>query len=349
MIQKLVEAKFDRLQVLHVRLAFSREMDDIGKFQFSKILNLFCVICQIIYMRFRHNVRILYYPPAGPNRIPLYRDLAILLSTRWLFKHTIFHFHAGGVSELYCELPLLLRFFFRLAYFGVEGAIRLSELTPPDGRNLEAKSEFIIYNGIEDHYISYEGRRSRNTVCEILFTGVICEPKGVLVLLEACNLLRQRGIDFRLKLMGKFQTERFEVTVREYVVHHGLERQVTFLGVRTADKKWEAFANADVFCFPSFFESEALPVVVLEAMQFALPVVATRWRGIPSLVRDGETGYLVPIRDSSSVADMLQKLIQDPVLAKRLGERGREVYLQDFMVEKHLKSMQDMFLSVSNG
>lgn len=348
MIQKLIEGKFDRAELFHVRLAFSKEMNDVGRFQFRKLAHLLCVICTIIYMGLRHNMQILYYPPAGPDKIPMYRDLAILISTRWLFKYTILHFHAGGISELYSELSPVLQFLFRLAYFKADVAIRLSELNPPDSQILRAKREFIVPYGIEDHYIPHNtGTQRQDSASEILFVGVLRESKGVLTLLEAAGILRERGLDFRLKFIGKFASEQFRRTVFKKINSHRLKRCVTYLGVLTGDEKWKAFASADIFCFPTFFEAETFGLVVLEAMQFALPVVATRWRGIPSLVKEGESGYLVPVKDSQTLAEKLEILIKCPTKARQMGQKGRELYLQHYTIDKFYRNMEAVFSSVS--
>jgi len=278
----------------------------------------------------------------------MYRDLAILISTRWLFKHAIFHLHAGGISKLYPKLSLILKYLFRRAYFKADGVIRLSELTPPDNQNLKAKREFIIPNGIEDCYIPQNtSKRKQNSASEILFVGVLRESKGILILLHATGILRERGLNIRLKIIGKFVSEQFRKIVFEKIALYELGKHVTFPGVLIGDEKREVFANADIFCFPSFFEAETFGLVVLEAMQFALPVVATRWSGIPDLVLDGETGYLVPVKDSKALAEKLEILIKHPMKAKQMGQKGRDLYLQKYTIDKYHKNMERIFLAVS--
>ena len=96
MIKQLLDSQFSKIQLHHVPMQFSKEMDQIGRFRLSKVFELIQVIFRIIQCRFVRNVRILYYPPAGPSRIAILRDLVILTTTRWLFDKTIFHFHAGS-------------------------------------------------------------------------------------------------------------------------------------------------------------------------------------------------------------------------------------------------------------
>jgi glycosyltransferase involved in cell wall biosynthesis len=346
MIENLLKGSYPNVQLYHVRMAFSKEMDQVGKFTLSKVFHLVYVILSIIYCRLRHNVHVLYYPPAGPERIPMYRDLAILISTRWMFKRTVFHFHAGGISELYDHLSPAARFLFRIAYFSADAAIRLSEQTPPDAEALGARSEHIVPYGIKDYCTDRQLAISVSRPPHVLFVGVLKESKGVLVLLEACGMLAQRGVDFELELMGRFESAAFENQVRHQVSEQGLGARVRFLGVLTGQPKCTAFTRADVFCMPTFFESEAFPVVLIEAMQFGLPVIATRWRGIPSLVQEGTTGYLVPIQNSEAVADRLHFLFENPDIARLMGRKGRRTYLEQYTVEQYHRNMEQVFLSL---
>lgn len=266
----------------------------------------------------------------------------------WLFKKTVFQFRAAGISELYGRLHSLERYFFRWAYFGADLGISLSEFNPPDGETLQAKKNIVIQNGLEDHFQKFARDRK---LCEsrpvLLFVGVLQESKGVMVLLEACHQLRDAGFIFIARLMGKFSSDEFRQRVEIFLTMHDLRDFVQFLGVRTGDNKWEAYAEADIFVFPSFFENEGMSRVVLEAMHFEIPVVATCWRGMPSMVEDGKSGFLVPIKDSQALADKIALLLNNPELRKKMGKRGREIYLENFTVEKFWRNMEEAFLSVA--
>ena len=109
MIERLVQARFERVELRHVRMAFSSSIADVGRFRVGKLWHLAGVIGRIVWQRIAHGVDVLYYPPVGPHRVPLYRDLAILCCTRWMFRKTIFHFHTLGIGRVYRQLPLPLR------------------------------------------------------------------------------------------------------------------------------------------------------------------------------------------------------------------------------------------------
>src|SRR5687768_9815302 len=117
MIQELLNGHYPNLQLKHVRMSFSKDMSEVGQFGFYKLWHLFEIILKIYYYSFFKNVSNLYYPPGGYNKAPLYRDITILCATRWLFKKTVFHFHASGTSDYIGNLPKWLTYFYKKAFF----------------------------------------------------------------------------------------------------------------------------------------------------------------------------------------------------------------------------------------
>jgi glycosyltransferase involved in cell wall biosynthesis len=320
---------------------FSKEMNEIGRVDLSKIVHLFSVIVRICFVRITSGASILYYPPAGPDKIPIIRDIIILNATRWLFKKTIFHFHAGGVSGVKFN-SRLLQFFFQKAYFNADCAILLSDLNPPDGEKLHSLKSLVIPYGIEDNFRGT--RQVKNEKLKILFVGLLKESKGILILLMASSKLKKEGLKFTVEVVGKFESREFEDKVWSYVIEHQLESCIIFKGVLEGASKFKAYNDSDVFCFPTFFESETFGVVLLEAMQFSLPIVATEWRGIPSVVNSGHNGFLVKPLDVEDLACKLRELILDEKLRKKMGDAGRRIFLSKFTLDVFYNNMEKMFL-----
>lgn len=343
MIEKILQGNYTKVKLFHVRMAFSKEMDEIGKANFFKIFHLFTVIGGIYKARIFHRAKTMYYPPAGPDKIPVIRDIIILLSTRWLFNKVIFHFHAGGVSEM--KLTGILSWLYKAAYYNADIAIILSKLNPQDGKNLNAKEQIVMPYGIEDNFSGQFTKSKHSAPAKILFVAIIKESKGILVLLEACKILKEKGNDFLLQVMGKFESKEFEKRVYDLIDEYRLNENVNFLGVLSGKKKFQAFNEADIFCFPTFFESETFGVVLLEAMQFSLPVVATRWRGIPSIITEGQNGSIVEPKDPSALADALERYLQSEELRSNTGKRGREVFLEKFNIKVFQNNMEEVFAS----
>ncbi len=349
MIQTMLAGSYSDAKLYHVRMNFSSDMDDIGRFKVAKVAHLFSLIGRTYAMALTRNIKVLYYPPAGPDLVPVLRDIVFLIAVRWLFRKRIFQFHAAGLSEFYERSPRLLRRMMELAYFNPDIAIRQSRRATDDGRVLRAKTEYVVPYGIADHGGAAESGTDHRESPTILYVGVLREDKGVLVLLEACRLLRQHGRMINLQLVGRLVSAEFEAAFRESVGRAGLEETVSLCGVLTGDAKWRAFREADIFCFPSHFASESFGVCLVEAQSFSLPVVATHWRGIPDVVDDGENGLLVPPRDATALADALEKLIADPVLRQAMGNAGRRKFEREFTLTQYHNRLNTLFGSIGSG
>lgn len=352
MLQRLIEAEMTDVTVTHVRMAFSKSNDAVGRFQWGKLVELFAVVFRIWWVRLTQRIDIFYYPPAGPNRIPIYRDIIILLCTRWMFAKTVYHMHASGGSEFKQSMGPIGRFLFDRAYAEPDAVIRLCEHTVDDSTNYRAKREYLVANCAEDEFDRFASpaahKAADNTApLQLLYLGTVCETKGILDLLDACSLLKKNQVAFHLHVVGGFQPEVFSADVAAKIAEYQLDESVTLHGQLTGDAKFQRFADADVFCFPTFYPSEGFPCVVLEAMAFQLPVVATRWRGIRSIVKHEETGYLVDIHDTASIASVLEQLDSDLDLRERWSQAGRQQFLAEYTIEKHIENMERVFLDVA--
>jgi glycosyltransferase involved in cell wall biosynthesis len=350
MIKRMLEASYPNAKLYHVRMGFSDEIDEVGKFRVRKICHLLQLILNTYCARLRRNVTVLYYPPAGPALVPVLRDIVFLIAVRWLFRTIIFDFHAAGLSEFYKNSTGLLRRLMEAAYFNPDVTIGASPQAAEDGRLLGARREFLIPNGIEDfgHHVLARTKRGAASLggLTILYVGALREDKGILVLLEAVRLLRRRGREAYVQLVGHFFSVEFEREVRRFLDQNGLADIVRLRGVLTGDDKWRAFSEADLFCFPSHFAAESFPVCLVEALSFSLPVVATRWRGIPNIVSDGENGFLVSIRDAPAVADRLERLITDSALREAMGRAARAKFEQEFTVARYHDRVAAVFESI---
>lgn len=152
----------------------------------------------------------------------------------------------------------------------------------------------------------------------VLYVGLMTPRKGVLDLLAASRLLRERGVGHELWLLGGTPDEG---ATAEAEVRAALDADVRLLGTRARAEMPAAFASADILCLPSWWE--AMPLSVLEGMAAGLPVVATDVGDVARAVADGVTGYVVPAHDLEELAAALQRLIEDPDLRARMGAAGR--------------------------
>ncbi|WP_139173476.1 glycosyltransferase family 4 protein [Geodermatophilus telluris] len=175
----------------------------------------------------------------------------------------------------------------------------------------------LIDNGVP--LGDFSGPPSAHQPPRVLYVGLLTPRKGVVDLLTAARLLRERGVAHELWLLGGTPDEG---PAAEAEVRAVLDADVRVLGTRPPEQMPAAFADADVFCLPSWWE--AMPLSVLEAMAAGLPVVASDVGDIGRAVADGVTGYVVPAKDPDQLAAALERLLVDPELRRRMGAAGRE-------------------------
>lgn len=346
MIERTLRGNYGlNISIFHVRMSFSKNMDNVGKFELKKIFHLLKIIFLIYFNRIKNKTNVLYYFPAGPRIVPIIRDILILGSTKFLFKKTIFHFRAAGISEYLRKKNLLIQKFLKLIYGKPDATIRLSPYTPEDDKYFGSHKRFIIPNGIEDNFNSFQFNEIKkdDVVC-ILYIGVLNNSKGIIELLNAfCNINRD---NVHLNLVGKFEDKKIEREIKTIIIRNNLQSKVKLHGVLIGEAKFKQLMQNDIFAFPTYFESEGLPGAILEAMSFAKPIVATNWRGVPSLVHDGKNGFLVPIKNIEQLKEKIMVLSNNVTLRNEYGTMSRRIYLEKFTLDKYYENMNYVFESL---
>ena len=166
---------------------------------------------------------------------------------------------------------------------------------------------------------------------QLLALGRLVEKKGFPVLLAACRYLQEWGVDFRLTLAGDGpERRRLSGLVQEYA----LGDRVTFLGHVPHNRVPELFRRADQFIMPCVVarrgDRDGLPNVILEALSFQVPVVATDVNGVNEAVIPGKTGWLVPQQEPRLLAQAMREALSEPQEAQRRAAAGRELVRQEF-------------------
>jgi glycosyltransferase involved in cell wall biosynthesis len=169
----------------------------------------------------------------------------------------------------------------------------------------------------------------------VTVVGQLIDFKGLNYLIDAVDLLRARPLTVLMAGAGD-RRDALAAQARRL----GLEDRVRLLGKR--DDVQALLAASDLFVCPSVWD-EALGNVILEAMGTGLPVVASRVGGIPEVVRDGETGLLVPPRDAAALAGAIASLLDDPARRQAMGRAGRRVVEEDFSMERAITATVDLY------
>jgi glycosyltransferase involved in cell wall biosynthesis len=123
---------------------------------------------------------------------------------------------------------------------------------------------------------------------------------------------------------------------------------VELVGQLTGDAKWDAYFEADVFFFPTHYESEATPIVLMEALGAGLPIVSTQWAGIPAMLEGCDTAFLYPAKSPLAFAEALVSLLQRRERLPQMAHTSREFYESRFLPERFIERVADAFHMAMN-
>jgi glycosyltransferase involved in cell wall biosynthesis len=203
---------------------------------------------------------------------------------------------------------------------------------------------FRVFNGVATE--DFPAKEPAPAVPRILSVGRYVEKKGFGDLIEACRLLRERGIHFTCGIVGGGP---LEGRLQAQIVEAKLEGQVQLLGPRSQTEVRRLLAAAQVFVLACVLEKEGgsdnLPTVIMEAMLARTPVISTELAGVPEMITSGEDGILVPPGNASVLADAMGKLLADPAAAERLGQQGRRTAETKFAVEKTTANLKHLLVT----
>ncbi len=178
---------------------------------------------------------------------------------------------------------------------------------------------------------------------EILSVGRLVAFKGFEYLIEACEQLRQRNVQFRCEIIGDGLLRE---SLQQRIDNLRLGSLVTLAGALPQDGVIEKLQRCDVFALASTVDdagaSDVFPTVILEAMAAARPVISTTVAGIPEAVVNNETGLLVPADESGLLADALEILCRDGELRARYGSAGRTRIEDNFQVETTVRPLVEL-------
>jgi glycosyltransferase involved in cell wall biosynthesis len=175
----------------------------------------------------------------------------------------------------------------------------------------------------------------------VLGVGRLVEKKGFPVLVEACAQLRTRRRTFTCNIIGAGPQEDL---LRRAIDAAGIGDCVALCGALALEEIAEAMRHATVVVLPCIQAADgnldALPTVLLEAMASGVPVISTRLSGIPEIIADGETGYLVPPRDPGALAAAIERVLADPAHARRMGSAARARAERLFDLRKNVATLR---------
>jgi colanic acid/amylovoran biosynthesis glycosyltransferase len=212
----------------------------------------------------------------------------------------------------------------------------------------------VIYNGVDlSLFRPITSAAREGGPFRVLAVGRLVEPKGFRYLLQACRLLRDRGVDLRCEIIGGPVEPTDTVTwleLRLLLSELELESMVCFRGRQPFSSVLAACQRADAFVLPCVRgrdgSHDITPNSLIEAMAMGLAVVSTTSGAVPEIVDHGRDGLLVPPNDANALADVLERLSGDAGLRSALGSAARRKAEQRFDIALNVGRRIELFRSL---
>lgn len=283
-----------------------------------------------------------------------------IIHTHWPLPHAIFGYVASKISRakhiLYfhgVELMWVknevkfLKPFLRWAIKQADAVMCNSSHTAARIKEIYNRDVHIIPSGqaVMSNIKAAEQIKQVNDQKQILFVGRLVERKGVKYLIEAFSKIVNK-VDARLNIIGSGpEMEMLQKLTQE----RGIEAKVNFLGMVSSKDLDYYYRNADVFVLPAVIDrkgdTEGLGVVLIEALTYKLPVIASSVGGIVDIIKDNETGLLVPEKDIDALSNAILKLLSEADFAKQLAEKGYQYVNKMF----NWDSITDQIINLFNS
>ncbi|MFW5870070.1 MAG: glycosyltransferase family 4 protein [Candidatus Sumerlaeota bacterium] len=203
------------------------------------------------------------------------------------------------------------------------------------------KKVHAIYHGVNLDVFDGTGRSEKDEPI-LLTVGRLCDTKGYPDMIEACRLLKERGVDFQWRIVGDGPM-RGEIEKR--IADAGLGDHATILGLLPRQQVIEEYRRARLCVLACVItdrgDRDGLPNVVTEAMAMRVPVVSTSVSALPEAVVDGENGRLVEAHRPDQLADAIAELWNDPELRRNMGNAGHERIAQDFGLRENVEELAE--------
>ena len=204
------------------------------------------------------------------------------------------------------------------------------------------KTQILVCpNGVQEMVTSQICKYNHSGKVKLLFLSNLIESKGVLVLLDALAQIVKMGLDVFCDFIGAesndINSDRFGEEVRK----RGLTDYVKYHGKKFGMEKDKFLQNADIFVFPTFYPGECFPLVLLEAMEYHLPLISTNNGAIEDIIYDGENGLICKQNDVDSLVEKISYLVNNPSIRLRMGERGYQIFKKQYTIDSFERRLSD--------
>jgi len=331
-----------RLTVEHIPFRFTRAPEDQGTRRVGKLLEVFSVWARAIRGLTGGRYDVTLYPIGGTKSGAIARDLLVLPLLRITSRKLVLHFHGGGHASRQWKGKLDLRALAGYVYRRADLAIVMTPFNRRDPEAVGIRQVEVLQHRLTDS-LDDTLRVGREAGSTILYIGHVRPEKGFPEILEAVASVVDREPEIRLLIAGELLPPFSEDILWSDARRLGIEDRVHLLGPVSGHSKWKALAAADLAVFPSRAIYESFGLVLVEAMMWKLPLVATDWRGNKDVAGELGTVYF-PVNENfaGEFTKALHTAFDNRDLWDEWGTANRARFLEHFSRDSQGRKLADV-------
>ena len=335
----------DSFNVRSIKISYNTKVNEFGHYSVYKIFTFLLIFIKLLIELLFHRPNLIYFQ-ISPTGWAFIRDSIFVFIMKMFGVKILFHMRGKGIKEAVAN-SILKEKYYKIVFKNTY-VICLSELLTYDIEDIYSDKPYIVYNGIPLISGYKERKINSNEEVNILFLSNLIIEKGILDFIDALKSLIDKGYNNISGTIVGNEADLSETDLIEILKQKKVEQNISFNGPKYGEEKFAEYKNADLFVFPTYYKVEAFPGVILEAMQYELPVISTREASIPIIVDDGKTGFLVEPKNPEQIAQKIEELIKNPALRLRMGQKARKKFLDKFTFDIFENNLKNVFSDVLN-
>lgn len=332
---KVINQRFD---CEYINLATAVSISDIGKLSLGKVKAFVKLLAEIRKKVKQMKPDLVYITPNAQGGA-FFKDFVVVQMLKALGCKVVAHYHNKGVSTK--QDSKIYDWCYRHFFKGLKVILLSPALFDDMRKYVNSDDVYYCANGIAETNPGMKPVRN-NAVPKLLFLSNLIESKGVVVLLDALHRLKEKRCPFECKFVGAESKEIDSARFDKLVEERGLQGVAMYVGKKYGDEKQHIYEETDIFVFPTFYHNECFPLVLLEAMENAIPCISTNEGAISDIIDDGETGFVVEKQNSEQLADRIEVLLNDQKLREDMGAAGKKKFVEEFTLSKFEERMGEI-------
>lgn len=324
-----------------IELKFSMHFKDLRKLRPDKLRSFVITYYHLrnALINFRPDLVYFSFMPIG---LGLFRDAVYLKIIKNYCKNIIIHLDNRGIKRN--SKMFIYRFFYSWIFKDLT-ILHVSEYLINDELSLlSLKNTQKKYLPNTCNSITILDKVYNNKTINILFISNIFREKGVFLAIDAISELATKYVNIKLNIYGQPMNKRIINDLMQFITSLKLTDKIIYHGYLSEENKCSVFSSSDIFIFTSYFREECMPLVVLEAMQAGLPIVASKIGAVSEILENEKNGLIYEPGRKDILLHYLENLIQDENLRYKLGEQAKKdfenLYKKEIFDEKIYKLIQ---------